>query len=374
MNKKLFALLMVVAMLCMAFAGCGNKEAGEAADGATDANGSLTMEANTVEETIIEGEDDSYDPAAIIESLKDDLADSYKVCFLVKTLVNPFFVAMENGVKEYVRDCDTWTTVQCDNDASQMLTKAEDVANADYDIILMTPINSSDIAPIKAAYDNGSMVVLLDTTVVEEGLQYVAGTVCTDNYSAGRMDGEAFVKILEEKYGEVKGTCVLYENPQGLVTLARIQGFEDVIAEYDGIEILYREVGKGQVDTGLAFMENVLQRYDVGKGELDGVMSMNDPSAQGCANALQQAGYTAEDCAIFGVDGSDESLAYIEKGIQMGTALQYPGTMAARGLAIAYQKLAGVELTDEECFLEISTTYIDKTNYQDYAGYAYIGD
>jgi ribose transport system substrate-binding protein len=376
MTKKLFALLMVVAMLAMAFVGCGAKEEGQT-------NAEVMQEAanqneNTVEETIIEGDDDNFDAHAIIDAL--ELEGGLKIAFIVKTLTNPFFVAMEEGVREYVREEDTWTTLQCDNEAAKMLTVAEDAANGGYDIILMTPINSSDIAPIEAAYNNGSMVVLLDTTVVDEGIQYCAGTVCTDNYMAGYMCGEAFIEDMMEKYGEVKGQVVLFENPQGLVTLARIQGFEDAIADYvesGDIEIAYREVGKGQVDTGLVFMETVLQRFtEVGKGEgsLVGVMSMNDPSAQGCANALDQAGYTADDCFIYGVDGSNESLDYIANNMQRGTSLQYPGMMAARGLAIAYQKLAGVELSDEECFLEISTSYIDAENAADYRDFSYIGE
>ena len=117
-----------------------------------------------------------------------------------------------------------------------------------------------------------------------------------------------------------------------------------------------------------------MQRFDVGNGGLDAVMALNDPSAQGCANALASAGYDSEDCFVYGVDGSNESLDYIEQGIQTGTSLQYPGMMAARGLAIAYQTLAGVELSDEERFLEISTSYIDKTNCTDYRDFSYIGE
>lgn len=380
MKKKLLVVFMVAAMLVMAFAGCS--KAATTDDGAATANNSATKPANTAqlentkEETIIEGEDNEYDAHAIIDGVSDQLEDGLKIAFIVKTLVNPFFVAMEEGVKEYTRDVDTYTTLQCDNDAAKMLTIAEDAANGEYDIILMTPINSGDIAPIEAAYNNGSMVVLLDTTVVDEGLQYVAGTVCTDNYTAGYMCGEAFLKYLEEKHGEIKGTCVIFENPQGLVTLARITGFEDAIADYvasGDIEVLYREVGKGQVDTGLAFMETVMQRFDVGAGALDGVMAMNDPSAQGCASALQAAGFDKDDCAVYGVDGSNESLDYIAQGIQAGTSLQYPGTMAARGLAIAYQKLAGVELTDDECFLEIATSFIDASNCDQYRDFSFKG-
>ena len=377
MTKKLFALLMVVAVLCMAFVGCKKADDNNGAPATTNAAAANANAAeNTKEETMIEGEDDTYDAHEVIDGVSDKLEDGLKIAFVVKTMTNPFFVAMEEGVKEYTRDVDTYTTLQCDNEAAKMLTIAEDAANGGYDIILMTPINSSDIAPIEAAYNNGAMVVLLDTTVIDEGLQYVAGTVCTDNYDAGFKCGEAFLKYLEEKNGEIKGTCVIYENPQGLVTKARIDGFEAAIKEYvdnGAIEVLYREVGKGQVDTGLQFMETVMQRFSVADGALDGVMAMNDPSGQGCANALASAGFTSEDCAVFGVDGSNESLDYIKEGIQKGTSLQYPGMMAARGLAIAYQKLAGVELTDEECFLEISTSYIDASNCDDYRDFSYIG-
>lgn len=375
MTKKLFALLIVVAMLSMAFVGCANNAATEEEGGSLQEQNAANQGENTLEETIIEGEADTYDAHEVIDAL--DLEEGVKIAFVVKTLTNPFFVAMEEGVKEYTREGDTYVTLQCDNEAAKMLTVAEDAANGGYDIILMTPINSSDIAPIQAAHENGSLVVLLDTTVIDEGLQYVTGTVCTDNYSAGYMCGEAFLKDLEEKYGEIKGTCAIYENPQGLVTKARIDGFEAAIAEYvesGAIEVVYREVGKGQVDYGLTFMETIMQRFDVTNGGLDGVMSMNDPSAQGCANALASAGYDKEQCFVYGVDGSNESLDYIEQGIQTGTSLQYPGMMAARGLAIAYQTLAGVELSDEEKFLEISTSYIDETNCKDYRDFSYIGE
>lgn len=359
MVKKLFALLVVVALIF---------SLGACAKTATTDDGATTSETTTdsnkdagtakveLEETEITGEDDSVDYVAEIDALEG--LDAQNVCFLVKTLVNPFFVAMEEGVKDAVRDIDTYTTVECQNDASVMLQQAESVANGGYDVCLLTIINSSDISIIQQMQEKGIMVILLDTLCVTDGLQYCAGSVVTDNYMAGYYDGEAFVKLLEED-GKTEATYAVFENPSGTVTAQRIQGFEDACAEATDVKIecVYRETGSGQIDAGLKFMENVLQVYNA--DTLDGVMSMNDPSAQGCANALKSAGYEPGEIYVFGVDGADETLEKIGEGYQTGTSLQYPGTMARAGLLIAYRQILGEEVPDDEKWLKISTTYID---------------
>lgn len=368
MHKKVYLCLIAALLAASMLTACATTQN-------QNVNGNADEIQNTVEETTVEGENATYDAHEVIEGL--ELETGVKVALIVKTLTNPFYVAMEEGMEEYVRQDDIATTLQCDNDVAKMLTIAEDVASGGFDIVLITPMNSTDVAPVQAIHESGAIVVVLDTPIMDEGVQYINGSVSTDNFSAGYMCGEAFLRDLEEKKGEIQGTVAIYENPQSLGPKDRIAGFEAAIADYvdaGDIEVVYREVGKGQVDFGLAFMENIMQRFDVGNGGLDAVMALNDPSAQGCANALASAGYDSEDCFVYGVDGSNESLDYIEQGIQTGTSLQYPGMMAARGLAIAYQTLAGIELSDEERFLEISTSYIDRTNCTDYRDFSYIGE
>lgn len=369
MTKKLFALLVVVAMI-FSLGACA-KTAAPAAETTADAPKESTSsgEVATVEETTIEGEDE-FDAVAEIAKI-EGLEDGYQVAFLVKTLTNPFFVAMQEGVKEAVRDVDTWQTYECQNDASVMLTQAENIVSSGYDVCLLTMINSSDVSILQQLSDAGCLVVLLDTLCTDDGFSYITASVCTDNYAAGYACGEAFCDLLTEKYGEPKGTCVIFENTQGTVTVERINGFEDACKDLGTVEVLYRENGKGQIDAGLEFMEKVLNLYTA--EDLDGVMSMNDPSAQGCASAIKSAGYKPGDIMVFGVDGSDESIAMIKEGYQTGTSLQYPGTMATRGLYMAYKVLAGGTLSDDEKFLQISTTYINSDNCDDYSAFSYIG-
>jgi ABC-type sugar transport system substrate-binding protein len=131
-KKNLLVVFMVAAMLVMAFAGCSKAATTDdtpASQQQTAQQAAANTLEETMEETIIEGEDDTYDAHAIIDGVSGDLKDGLKVAFIVKTLTNPFFVAMEEGVKEYTRDVDTYTTLQCDNEAAKMLTIAEDAAN-----------------------------------------------------------------------------------------------------------------------------------------------------------------------------------------------------------------------------------------------------
>ncbi|MGI6005124.1 MAG: substrate-binding domain-containing protein, partial [Christensenellales bacterium] len=240
------------------------------------------------------------------------------------------------------------------------ITKSEDIATAGYDVCLITPIDFEGVAgPLRTLRDAGVITVLVDSLAKDMSLADASSV--SDNFQAGVLAGEACAKDLEEKYGEVKGKIAIFENTTSPPVRDRVAGFESVIntTNYPNIEIAIRENGKGQIDTGMDAMDNFLQAVP----DLDAVFSMNDPSAQGCANAIEAAGKTGE-IFVYGVDGSDASKEFIKAGKQNGSSAQFPITMGQEAVILSYKLLAGETLDNPH--IKIPCEWIDASNVEQY--------
>lgn len=283
----------------------------------------------------------------------------------IKTLTNPFFVDVKTGIENNLNKGDTLAVVDNNNDAQKQMNDMEDLMNAGHDLLFVTPCDYQGIVPtLQKAREKKVPIVLVDSLCVDMTLP--AGSAASDNFQAGQLAGEALAKDLGGK-----GKIAIFENTLSPPPRERVAGLEDVLKKYPDIKTVIRENGKGQVDTGQTAMENFLQA----EPELDAVFSMNDPSAQGCAAAIEAAGKSGQ-IKVYGVDGSEASKKLIKEGKQTGTSAQFPLKMGEQAVKEAYAILAeldGGKTLDDICkagdhHIKIPCEYIDASNVDKYLG------
>lgn len=292
--KKLLAILLALIMVLGMLAGCAAEEA------AADPQEEQEEEA---------APDEAEEPA---EEEDDTILIGNSFCYLTSQFMviqneGAQAAADENGI-EIVH-------VSADADASKQLADIEDMIAMGCDGIMIQALDSKGIlTAIEKCADAGIPVVVYDTLLSEGDEENIIAAIGTDNYSTGVYAAEA---LYEASGGEAKIGIVTKVVDETI--RLRIQGFEDTIAKYPGMEVVVsQDVVSYTPEQALPCVENFLQSNP----ELTAIFMGNDPTATAAINACQAAG--REDIMVLGIDGAQEAMEHIIDGTQLGTAMQYP--------------------------------------------------
>lgn len=149
----------------------------------------------------------------------------------------------------------------------------------------------------------------------------------TDNYEAGKLLGEHFVKIVGEK-----GKIALLTGGLGAMNLnERIRGFKDVIASYPGFEIVTLQANNDDESLALSQSEAILQSHP----DLLAFVGFNAAAAPGAARALKSVKKGGK-IKIVGFDTVPMTRQFIREGYIQGTVGQRPYMMGYVSIKVLY--------------------------------------
>ncbi len=248
-----------------------------------------------------------------------------KIGYSAMTLKNPFFKiiadsiteeAAKNGYDVVVNDAERDVRTQAKHIDSYIAQKVT--------AIVINPVDRIAIGPaIKRANDAGIPVFTNDLQCVAKGAE-VAGHIGTDNFQGGELAGKAMIEVLGEEGGEV----LVLHFKQANSCVLRVDGFTKVINEYnegrdDGrIEIVEELDGGGLQNEGFKATQAALKKHQ----NLAGIFAINDPSAIGAWNALEQDG-KQDQVRIIGFDGQLDGKQAILDGKIYADPIQFPKKM-----------------------------------------------
>lgn len=286
------------------------------------------------------------------EEAVEPAKSNYKFGATYMTLNNPFFVALNNGIKDVVEaNGDTLIALDPALDSNKQVSQIEDLISLGVDAVFVNPADWKGIRPaLEKAQEAGIPIINVDSPVYD--VELVASIVASDNYNAGVICAKDMMSKLD--FAKI----VILEHPTAKSSIDRTQGFIDTIEGMDQYEIVAQQSSEGQLEQAMPVMENIIQV----KPEIDVVMALNDPTAMGALAALQAAG-REEGVLIYGVDGAPEAKQMIQDGKMTATAAQSPITIGTTAAQVAYELLAGKEV-EEEIFVDI--ILIDENNVIDY--------
>jgi ribose transport system substrate-binding protein len=224
---------------------------------------------------------------------------------------NPFWLAVLDGVKSVLDDQGVKiVTIDPQNDQSRMNDQIGDLLAQGIDALLVAPFDSTAVRPaLVACKEKGVPVINFDTPVAD--IDLVASIVASDNVNAGVV----VAKDMMAKLPQGAKVAILH-SPSGQSCIDRYDGFMATVGNY--FTILPWVDGKGDTGASMPLAADILQSAP----DLAALFAVNDPSAAGCVQALQEARKTG--VLVYGVDGAPDAKKMIAEGAMTGTGAQSP--------------------------------------------------
>ncbi len=292
-------ILGLIAIMLLAFVGCGNSNEAEATgDGA--------------------------------ESAK------VKIGVSIANFDDTFLTYMMDGMKAYAgehTDAIEITFVDAKEDMAKQMDQVENFIVQQMDAIIIVPVDTSATDPMtSAATGAGVKLVYVNRKPANlpEGTYYVG----SEEIVAGRLQMDFLSEALNGE-GQI---AILMGKLDNEGALLRTEGNEEVAAKFDGIEIVDKQTGLWQRNEGMMKTEDWLNRFGA---DLKAIACNNDDMALGAIQALKDAG--REDILVVGVDATPDGLAALEAGDLAATVFQDASGQGGGAVEVAFGSVNGTQ-------------------------------
>ncbi|MGD0090257.1 MAG: sugar ABC transporter substrate-binding protein [Planctomycetota bacterium] len=247
-----------------------------------------------------------------------------------QTMNNPFFVELNNGLKQVVEaHGDVLITLDSQFNSLKQKNDISDLLLKGVAAVFINPVNWEGIkGSLLQAKEKNVPCVIVDAPVKDEDL--VLCQVASDNVEAGRLAARALAKVKPD------AKVVILHHSVNKACLDRVAGFQEEAAKSPGMKILDTQEGKGTTEAARPVMRDLIGRFP----DLTAAFPINDPSALGVISALESAG-KLKDVTVVTVDGSAEGVAAIKAGKLHSTSAQFPREMGRIAAEKVYAHFAG---------------------------------
>lgn len=354
--KKLLLMLLCLTMLFV-FVGCGNNET--PAESPFEAGSPPVGEESGVSPTVEQLYAD-FDRAMTEQiGAMPESFDDIKVGAVIISLSNPFWVNMSKcyaaaGTALGVPiDVQTGTT---EGDTASQLDVLMTMADMDYDVIIVSPIDGTNLIPgIVKCNENGIKVINLGPGV----------DVDTLTQAGGHLDAKITVDFKDQ--GATVAKDMIFRLPEGgqvaiLSGLAgagqsegRTNGAKEVLETTTGIELV--SIINCDWDASLAYdaTKDLLTAHP----DLNGIFACNDVMALAAVEALDAEGVTS--VLVYGVDFTDDARAAIVDGKLTGSMSYSSAKYTEAALQMAVMLNEG-QIFKDYIYLPLTMANVDNIN------------
>ncbi|QRZ12556.1 ABC transporter substrate-binding protein [Paracoccus methylovorus] len=266
--------------------------------------------------------------------------DKLKIGMTFQELNNPYFVSMQEALKEAADSLGADVVVtDAGHDVAKQISDVEDMLQQNIDILLLNPTDTAGIeAAVHAAKAAGVIVVAVDANA--------NGPVDTFVGSKNRDAGYMSCKYLGDALGG-KGEVAILDGIPVVPILQRVEGCKAALEEFPEITLVDTQNGRQDRSVALGVVENMIQS----KPNLAGIFSVNDGGAMGALAAIQGSG---KDIKLTSVDGAPEAVKAISDGTAfIQTTAQFPRDQVRVGLAMALAHKWGARVVPKEVPIDV---------------------
>jgi fructose transport system substrate-binding protein len=273
-----------------------------------------------------------------------------KIALILKTFSNPYFVSMKTSANADAAKLGVNLKVSAgttDGDTASQITAIDNAIAAGDSGIIITPNGNAVNAALEKARTAGLYTIALDTAPIPPSTVNI--TYATDNFAAGKLDGQWVAAKLAGKPADI-ALLDLFNNQVVSVDVQRDHGFltgmgipvgdqningkEAKSGHYSAgkggsYKISCQLPTQGAIPTGKSAMQTCLQKDP----NINVVYAINEPAAQGASEALKAAHNKA---IVVAIDGGCSNLPFVANGSIAATAGQFPGKMASDGVDAIY--------------------------------------
>ncbi|MBS4207399.1 D-allose transporter substrate-binding protein [Bacillus sp. FJAT-50079] len=284
--------------------------------------------------------------------------EEIKVAMILKTLSNPFWTTMEEGIKEEAEALGVKVEIlaaQSEEDSQGQLRMFEDLLNKDYDGIGFAPLSPVNLIPqVVNAHKKGIPTVNIDERVDMEELNSAGGNVnafvTTDNEKVGEQAGKFIVETIQG------GQVAIVEGKAGNASgEARKNGAKSVFDATEGIELVASQPADWDRNKALDVVTNMIQRYP----DLKAIYAANDTMALGAQQAVVNAG-KKDQIIVVGTDGAPEAIDSVKAGELTATIAQDSAEIGKESLRLLVKAIKEGKIisVDEEAEFVTVPSYI----------------
>jgi fructose transport system substrate-binding protein len=260
---------------------------------------------------------------------------SITIGYLVKTLTNPYFVAMQPVAQAEAKKLGVkliYEAGKYDGDTATQISQIQDLVTSGAKAIVLIPSVSAAIVPaVKAAEAKGVAVIALDTAT--DPADATTAFFATDNYEAGVLNGLWARKAMQ---GVTPVIALLEGTPGSEVNSDRMGGFLAGFGLNSKQYVVGDQITNGDQGKGQTAMENILTAHP----NVNLVWAINEPAALGAATAIKAHGMAGK-IKIVAMDGGCRGIKAVQDGVISTDVMQFPAKMAKLGVDYAVQAAQG---------------------------------
>jgi ribose transport system substrate-binding protein len=297
-------------------------------------------------------------PAATGVTAPSKATKNYNIQFIQGVAGDEFYITMQCGIQAEAAKLGVTVNTQGPQKFDPTLQKpiVDSVTANKPDAILIAPTDVTAMQkPLEVAAQNGSKVVLVDTTT--EDPSFAVSAIASDNVGGGKAAFQA-IKQLNPNGGKV---MVMSVDPGISTTDARAKGFEDAVKADSTFQYLGIQYSHNDPATAANLMTSSLQK----DSDLVGVFAANLFAAEGTATGVRQANKGAQ-VKIVGFDAGPGQVKALRDGTVQALVAQQPATIGKYGVDMAVAALDGGQVTPkvQTGFTVITKDNIDKAEGQ----------
>jgi ribose transport system substrate-binding protein len=256
----------------------------------------------------------------------------------VLTKSNPFFNELADAIVEEAAK-HNYRVVVADGNNQQVTQdqQVDDFITKQVDAIVLCPCDSKAVgATIVKANQVGIPVFTADIASLSDQGKVVCH-VATDNFAGGKAAADAVIEVLGGK-----GKVAILDFPEVESVILRTKGFFEKIKEAPGIQVVTTLPGGGDEAKSADAAKDILQSHQ----DLDAFFCINDPSAKGAINAIEELGKTGR-VKVVGFDAQLFARQFVRDGQLYATIVQYPKEIGATVADRIHRHLVGKDVEPE---------------------------
>jgi ribose transport system substrate-binding protein len=290
-------------------------------------------------------------PAATAMAAPAKAKKDYNIQFVQGVAGDEFYISMQCGAQAEATKLGVTLKTQGPQKFDPTLQKPilDSVSAARPDAIMIAPTDVTAMQkPLEVAAQNGSKVVLVDTTVTDP--TFATSAIASDNLGGGKAAFEA-IKKLSPAGGKV---MIMSVDPGISTTDARAKGFEDAVKADSSFTYLGVQYSHDDPATASNLMSSALQKDP----DIVGVFAANLFAAEGTATGVRQA-KKGDQVKVVGFDAGPNQIKALKEGVVQALVAQEPATIGRYGVDAAVAALDGGPVTAK---VQTGFTVIDKDN------------
>lgn len=271
------------------------------------------------------------------------------IAMITPVMGQTFSLIQGTAASDAIREGDSFELYSYEWDVDKFMSIMESLVNKEVDGIIILS-NESEVATTvsRVAENAGIPVVIVENPIADPSV--VHATVSGDNYGMGWAIGNALAEGLLAKNGSYEAEILTYFPLNTGIAQERYRGFEEAIAQYEGMHVCYNIEGDASADLALPLIESALAAHP----ETNAYACSFDPAAIAAVQAFDEA--DRDDIVIV----SNECTNWVAEQIRSGRLYAgidtAPYSTGYNGVCVLYDILDGKEYFNQYYILPVEYT------------------